>query len=62
MTSEVFKDVARKAFVVAFCMIGLGVGTTSAQSDDASTHTGGQVTIITGAQKDTAQVRSTRFR
>ena len=62
MTTEVFKDAARQALVVAFCMIGLGVDTTSAQSDYASTHTGGQVTTITGAQKNTAKVRSTRFR
>jgi hypothetical protein len=60
--SGAFNKAARRVLVIALCAAALGVTTPGAQSDEASSHQGGDVTIITGARKDTAPVRSTRFR
>ena len=60
--SAVLNGAARRVLVIALCATALGVNTTGAQSDEVSSHHGGDVTIITGARRDTAQVRSTRFR
>jgi hypothetical protein len=57
--SAVFNGAARRVFVVALCVSALGV---NAPSDEVSRHAGGEVTIMTGVQKDAAQVRTTRFR
>jgi len=46
----------------ALCLAALGASASGAQSDEASSHKGGEATIVTGPGKDTALVRSTRFR
>lgn len=52
----------RRLFEIALCFAALGVSVADAQADEADGHKGGVATIITGPRKDTAEVRSTRFR
>lgn len=52
----------RTVYTVALCLIALRVNPAGAQPDETTSHKGGEVTIITGPQKNTVQVRSTRFR
>jgi hypothetical protein len=60
--SAVLNGVGRRVFVAALCVSALGIKTRGAPPADVSGHAGGDVTIITGALKDTVAVRSTRFR
>jgi hypothetical protein len=59
--SAVLMRAAGTVFTVAVCFIALGVNPAGAQPDEATSHKGGEVAIITGPQKNTVQVRSTRF-
>jgi hypothetical protein len=52
----------RREFGIALYVAALGGGALGAQSDEISSHKGGEATIVTGSGKDTVQVRSTRFR
>ncbi len=60
--SAVLMRAARTVYTVARCLIALGVNPAGAQPDETTSHKGGEVTIITGPQKNTVQMRSTRFR
>jgi hypothetical protein len=48
-------------FTIVTCTIGVPVSSADAQSDGGTSHRGGEVTIITGPEKNTVQARSTRF-
>jgi hypothetical protein len=52
----------RRLFEIELCIAAFGVSATGAQADEAGGHKAGVATIITGPHKDTAEVRSTRFR